>query len=73
MPRRKRADEAWHCYHALNRGNARRDIFHKDDDYEAFLRCLDEGLGRYPVQLLAFCLLPNIQLLIYRTNTLVSY
>ena len=48
MPRSKRADEAGGIYHALNRGNARREIFHKDADYEAFLRVLDEGLGRYP-------------------------
>ena len=59
MPRSKRADEAGGIYHALNRGNARREIFHKDADYEAFLRTLDEGLGRYPVQLFSFCLMPN--------------
>ncbi len=59
MPRSKRADEAGHIYHALNRGNARRELFHKPEDYDAFLRTLDEGLERYPVELLAFCLLPN--------------
>ena len=59
MPRSKQADEAGHCYHAINRGNARRKIFHKDADYEAFERTIDEGLGRYPVQLLSFCLMPN--------------
>ena len=59
MPSSKRADEAGGIYHALNRGNARREIFHKDADYEAFLRTLDEGLRRYPVQLFSFCLMPN--------------
>ncbi len=59
MPRRKRADEVGCLYHALNRGNGRGEIFHKQADYLAFLRVLDEGLGRYPVDLLAFCLLPN--------------
>ena len=59
MPRSKRADEAGHCYHALNRGNARREIFHKPADYDAFLDCLGEALGRYPVDLMAFCLMPN--------------
>jgi putative transposase len=46
-------------YHALNRGNAKAKIFRKQADYDAFLNVLDEGLGRYEVELLAFCLLPN--------------
>jgi putative transposase len=33
MPRPPRADEAGGIYHALNRGNARREIFHKAEDY----------------------------------------
>ena len=44
---------------ALNRGNARQTIFHKPEDYEAFLRVLGEGLERYPVELFAFTLMPN--------------
>ena len=28
------------CYHVINRGNARGDVFHKDDDFAAFLRCM---------------------------------
>lgn len=59
MPRRKRVDEAGAIYHALNRGNGRQTIFHKDEDYEAFLRTLSEGLERYPVELFSFCLMPN--------------
>jgi REP element-mobilizing transposase RayT len=59
MPRRKRVDEAGGVYHALNRGNARQTIFHKDEDYEAFLRTLAEGLERYPVELFSFCLMRN--------------
>ncbi|TWT54790.1 Transposase IS200 like protein [Rubripirellula amarantea] len=59
MPRQKRVDEAGGIYHALNRGNARQTIFHKDDDYEAFLRTLSEGLDKYPVELFSFCLMPN--------------
>ena len=49
MPRQKRADEGGCIYHALNRGNGRQTIFHKDEDQEAFLRVLGEGLDRYPV------------------------
>ncbi|SMP46706.1 putative transposase [Neorhodopirellula lusitana] len=59
MPRTKRADEAGCIYHALNRGNAKRDLFHKPEDYHAFLRTLHQGLEKYPVDLLAFCLMPN--------------
>ena len=59
MPRQKRADEAGAIYHALNRGNARRTIFHKPEDYEAFVRVLHEGLGRYAVDLFSFTLMPN--------------
>ena len=59
MPRQKRADEAGAVYHALNRGNARRTIFHKHEDYQAFLRVLGDGLDRYPVELFSFVLMPN--------------
>jgi putative transposase len=59
MPRQKRLDLAGDVYHALNRGNARQQIFFKDQDYEAFERVLGEGLERYPVRLYAFTLMPN--------------
>lgn len=59
MPRTKRPDEAGVIYHAVNRGNRRQEIFHKREDYRAFLRTLREGLDKYPVDLFAFCLMPN--------------
>ncbi len=59
MPRPKRADEAGGIYHALNRGNARREIFRKEDDYVAFERILAEGLERYPCGILSYQLMPN--------------
>ena len=59
MPRTKRADEAGGIYHAMNRGNARGTIFHKDGDYEAFEQILAEGLDHYAVELLAYQLMPN--------------
>ena len=54
MPRQKRSDEAGVVYHALNRGNDRKAIFKKPEDYDAFIRILDEGLQKYPVELFAF-------------------
>ncbi len=59
MPRQKRSDEAGVVYHALNRGNDRKTIFKKPEDYDAFIRILDEGLLKYPVELFSFCLMPN--------------
>lgn len=59
MPRTARSVEAGGCYHVLNRGNGRMHLFHKDGDYDAFLRVLAEAQERYPVDLLSFCLTPN--------------
>ena len=59
MGRPQRADEAGGIYHALNRGNARANVFDKPEDYEAFERILAEGLERYPCRLLAYQLMPT--------------
>lgn len=59
MARHQRADEGGGIYHALNRGNARADIFHKAEDFEAFERIVSEGLKRYEVDLFAYQLMPN--------------
>ncbi len=59
MPRNERRLEAGLVYHVLNRGNGRLHLFRKDDDFEAFERVLAEGLDRYPVDLLTYCLMGN--------------
>jgi putative transposase len=59
MPRPPRKIIPDQIYHVLNRGNRRTRIFRKPEDYEAFLACLSEGLRRYQVDLLAWCLMPN--------------
>jgi len=46
-------------YHVLNRGNGRLRLFHEEGDYDAFERLLGEGLERYPVDLLTYCLITN--------------
>ena len=66
MPRQKRADVGGVIYHVLNRGNARQLIFHKDQDYEAFIRVLADGLEKYDVELFSFTLMPNHWHLILR-------
>ena len=66
MPRPPRADEANGLYHALNRGNLRSTIFHKEGDYAAFEQILSEGLRRYSIKLFAYQLMPNHYHLVLR-------
>ncbi len=66
MPRPRRADQAGELYHALNRGNLRATIFHKEEDYEAFERILAEALQIFKVELFSYQLLPNHYHLVLR-------
>ncbi len=59
MPRTARQAPAGIIFHAINRGVGRRTIFHKDEDYAAFERVMAHALGAEPLQLLAYCLMPN--------------
>src|SRR5262245_14067851 len=59
MPRTARASRGGYCYHVINRGNARTEVFHKDGDYQAFLRLIGEACERLPMRVLAYCLMPN--------------
>ena len=59
MGRAPRADKAREIYHALNRGNARHDIFFNDEDFEAFERIIAEGLDKFPVDLIAYQWMKN--------------
>ena len=59
MPRTARADVGGFCYHVINRGNARRQIFFKDGDYQAFLKALGDAFHEVGVPVLAYCLMPN--------------
>ena len=44
-------------------------LFHKAGDYEAFERVFREGLERYPVDLLTYCVMPNHWHLVVRPST----
>ena len=59
MPRTARASRGGYCYHILNRGNGRQEVFHNAGDYAAFLKLLSEASERLPMRLLAYCLMPN--------------
>lgn len=66
MPRPPRADEAGGLYHALNRGNLRATIFHKEGDFLAFEQILHEGLEIHKIQLFSYQLMPNHYHLVLR-------
>jgi putative transposase len=59
MPRTARASVGNVVYHVLNRGNAGATVFHKDADYGAFLKLLNEANERANMRLISFCLMPN--------------
>jgi putative transposase len=43
----------------INRGNARGDVFHKDEDFAAFVTLVEQACERLPMRVLAYCLLSN--------------
>ncbi|WP_165234841.1 transposase [Aquisphaera insulae] len=59
MPRSARASAAGYCDHAIDRGNARAEVFHKPEDYAAFLRVVAEAGLRTPMRVVAYVLVPN--------------
>lgn len=59
MPRTARASAGGLCYHVINRGNARAEVFRKAEDYAAFRDLLAEAVDRVRMRVLAYCLMPN--------------
>jgi REP-associated tyrosine transposase len=59
MPRTARASAAGICYHVLNRGNGRAEVFHKEGDYAAFVDLLAAANERLPLRILGYVLMPN--------------
>ena len=59
MPRIARyAPRGW-VYQALLRAVARLPLFRKEADYEAFEQVVREAHERFPVEILAYCVMPN--------------
>ena len=69
MPRPRRKVQPGGYYHVLNRGNGKQDLFHKEQDFVAFLQVLAEGLEQYPAELLCYCLMGNHWHLVLRPRT----
>ena len=59
MPRTARASVGGLCYHVINRGNGRAEVFHKARDYQAFVDLLRESRARVPMRILAYAVMPN--------------
>ena len=59
MPRTARASVGGLCYHVLNRGNARAQVFESVEDYQSFLELLKKTCEKIPMELFAYCLMPN--------------
>jgi putative transposase len=59
MPYPPRQTPKGMVFHVLNRAVQRRRLFDQASDYEAFMRCLSFAHARAPVDLFAFCVMPN--------------
>ena len=59
MPRSGRIAAGGIIYHVLNRGNGRARLFHKPEDYDAFMGIVLEVKETVAVQVLGLCLMPN--------------
>ena len=59
MPRIARATAGGLSYHVLNRGNGRARVFHKNEDYQAFIDLIAAASLRLPMRVLGYCLMPN--------------
>jgi len=72
MPRSRRIVVPGCPLHVVNRGNDRRVVFAEPVDYGSFLALMREGRERYPVQVIAYDLLPNHFHLVLRTGNLAA-
>lgn len=59
MPRTSRAAVGGQCYHLINRGNCRAQVFHDSEDYRRFLDLMNAAQARVAIEVFAFCLMPN--------------
>lgn len=59
MARKLRLDYAGACYHVINRGNYRRDLFSRRGAADAFLRCLDEACVKFRWDVHAYVVMRN--------------
>jgi putative transposase len=59
MARTARASTGGICYHVINRGNGKAEVFHKAEDYYRFTEMMHEACARLPLRVVGWCLMPN--------------
>ena len=59
MPRSLRILPGGSVVHALNRGNDRKALFERPEDFEDFLELVRIAKSKCTIRLLAYCLMPN--------------
>ena len=59
MPRKLRLEFPGACYHVINRGNYRADVFAAAKTAEAFEHCLFEACAKYGWRLKAYVVMRN--------------
>ena len=64
-PLRIEYPDAW--YHVMNRGRRREKIFSSPEDYQAFIKVLQEAAGLWNFKIAAYCLMPNHYHLLVQT------
>jgi len=69
VPRAARGLVGGQVYHVLNRGNGRANVFHKPEDFAAFVKLIAEAKERHPVKVIAYCLMTNHFHLVVKPTT----
>ncbi len=59
MPRHRRCLIDGAFYHIINRGNSKQQVFFDQLDYSHFLESVSLAKKKHPVDILAYCLMPN--------------
>jgi putative transposase len=59
MPKRRLASTAGIVFHVLNRAVRRARLFNEPGDYRTFVRLLSDAHRRTPIELFAYCVMPN--------------
>ncbi len=68
MPRHGRCLLDGAFYHIINRGNAKQKVFFDTHDYSQFIESVSLAIQKHPVDVLAYCLMPNHFHFVVRAN-----
>lgn len=68
MPGVSREAAGGYVYHVINRGVGRMTLFEDETDYAAVVRVMVRALAVHPIDVLAYCLMPNHWHLVLRPS-----